>query len=88
MEEFARKGATVDYYDPFVPDVPPTREHPSLAGRRSIDWSPEKLARYATAVIVTDHSTVDYRQLVECVPLVVDTRNATAGVSAENIVKV
>jgi len=88
MEEFVRKGAIVDYYDPFVAEIPPTREHPSLAGRRSIEWNRETLARYAAAVIVTDHSTIDYKQLADLAPLVIDTRNATGHFVAENVVKV
>ena len=39
------------------------------------------------AVIVTDHSTYDYKAIVKQAKLVVDTRNATKGIDAPNIVR-
>jgi UDP-N-acetyl-D-glucosamine dehydrogenase len=33
------------------------------------------------AVIVTDHSGVDYQRVLELAPIVVDTRNATEGLA-------
>lgn len=71
------RGAEVDYFDPFIPQVPPTRDHPEFAGMRSIEFSPEELAKYSCALISTDHDNVDYALLVMQVPVVVDTRNAT-----------
>lgn len=78
MEELDRKGANVTYYDPYVPEIPVTREHPGLTGKRSMLWSKGALSEFTCAVIVTDHTTVNYGELTEVVPLVVDTRNATA----------
>lgn len=72
-------GANVFYYDPYIPEVPMTREHPELAGMVSVQWSVEVLGKFDAAVIATDHTKVDYNQLCEIVPLVVDTRNATSG---------
>jgi UDP-N-acetyl-D-glucosamine dehydrogenase len=87
MEELGKKGANVEYYDPYVPEIPLTREHPELAGKRSISWSASNLSKFACAVIVTDHSNVDYRELISVLPLVIDTRNATAQIPAGNVVK-
>lgn len=81
LEELERKGALVSFYDPFVPVIPMTREHAPLAGRASITWSPDVLATFDVALIATDHDGVDYDMLAANVPLVVDTRNATAGVT-------
>jgi UDP-N-acetyl-D-glucosamine dehydrogenase len=81
MAMLERRGATVDYYDPHVPELPPTREHPRLAGRRSIAWSLAALSAYDAALILTDHAAVDYAALVKHSRLVVDTRNATRGVT-------
>ena len=41
---------------------------------------PAALSAYDCAVIVTDHSGIDYRMIIERVPAVVDARNATRGV--------
>jgi UDP-N-acetyl-D-glucosamine dehydrogenase len=42
------------------------------------------LARYDAAVVVTDHTRVDYQAVASAIPLIIDTRNvygpsATAG---------
>jgi len=82
--------AEVHYYDPFIPVIPETREHPEFAGMASIDWSEEKLKTFDAAIIATDHTKVDYELLCRTLPLVIDTRNAAANVSktnAANIVK-
>lgn len=74
-------GAVVDYYDPFIPVIPLTREHPEFSGMESVNISPESLRDYDAAIIATAHTNVDYAMLCENLPLVVDTRNATAGLS-------
>jgi len=89
IELLEERGATVDYYDPYVGEIPMTREHPALSGRRTVSWNQENLASYDAAFICTDHDDVDYSELVACSRLVVDTRNATRNVSEhrERIVK-
>ena len=42
---------------------------------------PYALAGFDAALICTDHDSVDYQQLVEAVPVVVDSRNATSKVT-------
>ncbi len=63
----------IDYYDPFVKEVKKTRQYPKPIF--SIEFSPEKLKNYDVAIIVTDHSNIDYKTLYDCVPLIIDTRN-------------
>jgi UDP-N-acetyl-D-glucosamine dehydrogenase len=46
-----------------------------------VPFTPAELGRYDAAVIVTDHSAVDYQALVDAVPLVIDSRRATAKVT-------
>lgn len=87
FHELIERGAEVDYYDPYIPVVPSTRRFPDLAGRRSIEWTPDALSRYDLALVTTAHSGVDYAALASAVPVVVDTRNACAGVSADNVVR-
>ncbi|KQT50295.1 UDP-N-acetyl-D-glucosamine dehydrogenase [Methylobacterium sp. Leaf456] len=89
IELLDRAGARVDYFDPLVPEIPPTREHGSLQGRRSVPWPGEGLSRYHAALIVTDHDGIDYAGLVSACPLVVDTRNVCErhGLTAPHIVK-
>ena len=68
--------ARVDYHDPFVPVIPRTREHSDLAGMKSVPLA--DAAKYDAVLIVTDHSCIDWQQLVDAAAIVIDTRNATA----------
>ena len=77
LELLDGRGAVTAYYDPHVAEIPQTRDHMALAGRRSIAWTPETLDGYDAALIVTDHDDVDYPTLVRESRLVVDSRNAT-----------
>jgi UDP-N-acetyl-D-glucosamine dehydrogenase len=88
IELLEARGAEVVFHDPFVPVIPPTREHASLSGRCSVAWSEDLAASYDATLIVTDHDGVDYQAIVDHAPLVVDTRNACrrAGAHADNLV--
>jgi UDP-N-acetyl-D-glucosamine dehydrogenase len=62
-------GADVAYHDPHVPSF----EENGLV----LESSPLDPGAYDCVVIVTNHSSIDYDQLVEDAKLVVDLRNAT-----------
>jgi UDP-N-acetyl-D-glucosamine dehydrogenase len=47
----------------------------------------DNLGLYDAVVIVTDHSTYDYKAIVDESQLVVDTRNATKGIVSTKIVR-
>lgn len=89
MELIEARGARVDYHDPFIPELPPTRRHGQLAGRRSVALSPDVIRGYDAVLIATDHDDVDYALVVANARIVVDTRNACAraGLASERIVK-
>ena len=78
IELLLQRGAIVDYHDPFVPVMPRMREHD--LSMSSVAFPPHANANDA-AIVVTDHTAVDYQALVDAVPLVVDARRATAKVS-------
>jgi len=69
------KGAKVEYFDPFVPEIPTTRKHAALAGRRSIEWSTENIQSYDATLICTDHDNINANELFDNSRLIVDTRN-------------
>jgi len=81
MKLLAEQGAAVDYHDPHIPIIPVTRDHPDLAGVEGVALTSAVLARYDAALICTDHDAIDYQALVNCVPLVADSRNATRAVT-------
>jgi UDP-N-acetyl-D-glucosamine dehydrogenase len=82
MELLEERGATVRYHDPYVPVIPPTREHAALTGRKSIALTDKNIAAHDVVLIATDHDAVDYKALVKAARLVVDTRNACAKAGA------
>jgi UDP-N-acetyl-D-glucosamine dehydrogenase len=89
MELIEASGATTEFYDPHVDEIPRTRAHPELAGRRSIKWNEPALRDYDLVLIATDHDGVDYTALANNAKLIVDTRNACAraGATNSNIIK-
>ena len=80
MEMLKQRGAEVSYYDPYVPVIRPTREHPQWAGTKSVEWNQEVVSAFDCVLISTAHKCVDYRELAEWAPLIVDTRNAMEGI--------
>jgi UDP-N-acetyl-D-glucosamine dehydrogenase len=76
MEKLEALGATVDYHDPHVPVIRPSREYSHFAERQSVPWTAEAMSQYDAALIATAHDSVDHTQLTEWIPCVVDTRNA------------
>ncbi|MBI5770159.1 MAG: nucleotide sugar dehydrogenase [Verrucomicrobia bacterium] len=82
MDEFKRRGASVDYFDPYIPVITPTREHGHWTGVRSVKWNREVLSAYDAVVVATAHDGVDYAELTAVCPVIIDTRNALARVPA------
>jgi UDP-N-acetyl-D-glucosamine dehydrogenase len=89
IELLEKRGAVCSVHDPYVSVVPRLREHPSIAGRKSVPLEPDSVASYDAVLIVTDHDCVDYVSLAKSARLVVDTRNACvcAGAVGANIAK-
>jgi len=54
---------------------------------RSVDLFPA-VREADIVVIVTDHSSYSYPEIVEKARLVVDTRNATRGIVSEKVLKI
>ncbi len=79
-EKLEERGAVVDYHDSHFPEIPPTREHASLTGRKNTPLSEDTLAQYDAVLIATEHSNIDYNWVCEHSKLVLDTRNACRNV--------
>jgi UDP-N-acetyl-D-glucosamine dehydrogenase len=75
-------GAAVSYSDPFVPSL-------NVEGHRlkAVQPSAEVLCSSDLAIIVTNHTAFDYAEIIRNAPLVFDTRNATDGLKAKNLVR-
>ncbi len=88
MEMLEHRHAQVSFHDPYVPVIPPKREHAQFTGRTSTPLTAETIAAADAVLIVTDHDTIDYAAIARHAKIVVDTRNALAGVTdRHNIVK-
>ena len=77
------RGAEVVHHDPFIPkfrdgDHDGGGDHRERIG---VDLTAAELGKADAVVIVTDHSRIDYQQIVDDAVLVIDTRNATARTS-------
>lgn len=81
MDLLLKKGASLSYHDPHIPRLPPMRHYPHLH-MTSVELTAELLHAQDAVLIVTDHSAYDWSWIVEHAELVVDSRNATRGVTA------
>ena len=77
------RGAEVAYYDPYVPVIRPTREHPHWAGMRSESWSRQMVESFDAVIVATNHQVVNYQELADWASCIVDTRNAMAGLKTK-----
>ena len=82
IELLRKAGAEVEYNDPFFPTVGHGRHYALNMTCTPLD----DLGQYDAVIIVTDHSSYDYERIVAESKIVVDTRNATKGIAAANIV--
>ncbi len=83
IELLRQEGAEVFYNDPYHPKVGHGRHYNLDMTSTPLD----DLRQYDCVLIVTDHSDYDYKTIVAGSKLVVDTRNATKGLSAPHLVR-
>ncbi len=83
IEILQKHGALVSYNDPYFPKIGKGRKYDLQMQRVPL----EALGQYDCVVIVTDHSDYDYQQIVDEAQLIIDTRNATAGICSPRIVR-
>ena len=83
IEALQKSGAIVAYNDPYFPKIGKGRRYDL-----QMQCSPlEQISQYDCVVILTDHSSYDYQRIVDEAQLVIDTRNATAGIVSSKIVR-
>jgi UDP-N-acetyl-D-glucosamine dehydrogenase len=83
IEALQKRGARVHYNDPYFPKIGKGRKYDL-----QMECVPlEALGQYDCVVIITDHSDYDYQRIVAEAQLIIDTRNATTGISSSRIVR-
>ena len=75
MSLLQKKGAAILYHDPYIPALPHFRKY--YFRLKSSSLTEKLLQGIDAAVVVTDHSCIDYSWVVKHAPLVIDTRNVT-----------
>ena len=83
MEALQSRGARVAYYDPYVPTIRPTREHAHWTGTKSVSWDKQTISSFDVTLIATNHASVNYQELADWSPCIVDTRNAMVSVKTK-----
>ena len=78
-----KEGAQVSYNDPYIPFIGKGRKYDLQMKSAPL----ENVGEYDCVLIVTDHSSYDYRTIAKESQLVVDTRNATRGIRSSKIVR-
>ncbi|HEY7096540.1 MAG TPA: nucleotide sugar dehydrogenase [Terriglobales bacterium] len=83
IELLQKEGAEVSYNDPYFPVIGKGRKYDLQMKCAPL----EQLGQYDCVLIVTDHSDYDYAKIVKESQLVVDSRNATRGITSPNLVR-
>lgn len=86
-DQLSQAGAQVDYHDPHVSALPPTRHFARYTGVRSVALDTAQLSQYDAAVVVSGHRGIDYTRVAAQLPLVVDTRNLVPTPCRAQIIK-
>lgn len=87
IEILQSKGSHIDYNDPYVPKLQPSRKY--KYDMVSVELTEESLKKYDLIVLSTDHDCFEYDLIALNSKLIVDTRNAFErhGIKAGNIFK-
>lgn len=80
IELFKQKLALIDYYDPYVPEIRPSREHGHLSGQKSVPWNRQTIESFDAIVVSTAHKAVNYEELAQWGQCIIDTRNVMTGI--------
>lgn len=82
MTLLAKKQAKLSYYDPYISSVKINSKE--FKSEKNIN----NISKYDAVIILTDHTNIDYKNVVKKSKLVFDTRNATAQIKSAKIVRI
>lgn len=78
MNLLLKEGANVSYHDPMVPDL-----HIDNLKFTSVDLTDDRLQKSDCIIILTDHEIIPLQRILDHATLVMDTRNATKGITGK-----
>mgnify|MGYP001197671142 FL=1 len=85
MELLEEKEAVTDYNDPYIPQIKPTRKYKQFVGKKSVAL--KKINQYDCVVILTDHTSYDFKTIANESKVIVDTRNACGNIKSNKVIK-
>ena len=85
MELLEEKEAVTDYNDPYIPQIKPTRKYKQFAGKKSVAL--KTINQYDCVVILTDHTSYDFKAIANQSKIIVDTRNACGNIKSNKVIK-
>ena len=85
MELLEEKEAVTDYNDPYIPQIKPTRKYKQFIGKKSVAL--KKINQYDCVVILTDHTSYDFKTIANESKVIVDTRNACGNIKSNKVIK-
>jgi UDP-N-acetyl-D-glucosamine dehydrogenase len=83
IAHLTEKGAIVDYHDPYIANIKikdKSYDSVNISARGAV-------SNFDCCVIVTDHSNIDYKKIVDEARVIVDTRNALKNFNSPKIIK-
>ena len=72
IELLQAKKIKIDYYDPYVPTLAPTRKYNYKMS--SVKLSRDLISKYDMVILVTDHDIFDYDLIKKNSKMIIDTR--------------
>lgn len=72
MDQLNKKNIVFEYHDPYISEIPRLRNY--YFNKKSIKLTPSNLKKFDLALIVTDHDSIDYDNILSNSKIVVDTR--------------
>ena len=85
MELLEEKEAITDYNDPYIPQIKPTRKYKQFEGKKSVAL--KTINQYDCVVILTDHTSYDFKTIADESKVIVDTRNACGSIKSNKVIK-
>jgi len=77
-----KAGAQISYFDPYVPEI--TVDGSKL---KSLKWGPGIFKGKDCVAVITDHSSIDYDELLRNSKVIFDARNVYKNTKAKNVVR-
>jgi UDP-N-acetyl-D-glucosamine dehydrogenase len=83
IDMLMKKGANVQYSDPYMSETPKTRKF--NFDLKSVELTPKNIKSFDAVVLSTDHDSFDYEMIEKEAKFIIDTRGRVN--KAENVFK-